>query len=209
MDNYIKKIEENLFTYIDKFNKPKILELGVQQGISTKKFLEICEKNDGELYSVDVDDCSEVSNNKRWKFIKSRDDDFEYIKSKIASELDVIFIDTLHEAAHVKKIIYGYYNLLKPGGYLFIDDISHLPYIGKNKKTDFYCEINNRETFNTILEIYYFNYENFSLNFSFESSGLAIIKKKNNLNIIKSKKLSSKEASIKNFIRKIWLNLKN
>ena len=37
MDNYIKKIEENLFTYIDKFNKPKILELGVQQGISTKR----------------------------------------------------------------------------------------------------------------------------------------------------------------------------
>ena len=36
------------------------------------------------------------------KFIQSRDDNFEYIKSMIPQKLDVIFIDTIHEAKHVK-----------------------------------------------------------------------------------------------------------
>ena len=34
---------------------------------------------------------------------KGRDDDFTFVKSQIPIELDVIFIDTLHEARHVKK----------------------------------------------------------------------------------------------------------
>ena len=68
---------------------------------------------------------------------------------------------------------------------MFIDDISHLPYLN-NKKTSFYCEINNRETFDEILKILYFNQDNFDLNFSFESSGLAIIKKNHQI-LIKQK----------------------
>ena len=176
MSNYITKIDNSLFPLIKDIQNINILELGVQKGRSTLRFLEICNKNNGKLYSVDIDDCSNVSNNFRWKFIKTRDDNFEYIKSLIPKELDVIFIDTLHEAKHVKKLIYNYYNFLKVGGYMFIDDISHLPYLD-DKKTSFYCEINNRETFDEILKILYFNQDNFNLNFSFESSGLAIIKK--------------------------------
>ena len=91
---------------------------------------------------------------------------------------------------------------MKLGGYIFIDDISHLPYLDK-KKTSFYCEINNKETFNEILKIYYFNQDNFNLNFSFESSGLAIIKKKNMENLNETKKIISRENSLKNIIRLI------
>ena len=209
MFNYREKIDNNLFSLIDKIDNPQILELGVQEGISTKKFLEICNKNKGNLYSVDIDDCSKVSSDPRWKFIKGRDDDFTFIKSQIPVKLDVIFIDTLHEARHVKKIFYNYYNNLKKDGFIFVDDISHLPYLKSDRKTDFYCEINNRETFKTILEIYYYNFEAFTLNFSFESSGLAIIRKKNNNTLINSKKLVSNEHSLKNFIRKLWLKIKN
>ena len=129
------------------------------------------------MYSVDIDDCSKVSNDMNWKFIQARDDNFQYIKSMIPKKLDVIFIDTIHEANHVNKLIYNYYGLLNVDGYIFIGDISHLPYLNE-KKTSFYCEINNKETFNEILKIYYFNQDNFQLSFSFESSGLAIIKKK-------------------------------
>ena len=68
----------------------------------------------------------------RWKFFQSRDDNFEFIKSQIPNKIDVLFIDTLHEASHVKKLIFAYYPLLNNGGYIFIDDISHLPYL-KNK----------------------------------------------------------------------------
>ncbi len=206
MSEYISKIENSLFPLIRNIKNLNILELGVQKGRSTLRFLEICAKNNGKLYSVDTDDCSNVSNDINWKFIQSRDDNFKYIKSFIPEKLDVIFIDTLHEAKHVKKLVYNYYNLLKPGGYIFVDDISHLPYLNK-KKTSFYCEINNKETFNEILKIYYFNQDNFHLDFSFESSGLAIIKKKNVQNLNEIKKMKSRENSIKNIIRLILKNI--
>ena len=74
--NYIKQI-------VEKIKFPRILELGVQKGNSTKMFLELCDKNDGYLMSVDIDDCSYVANNKRWEFIHSSDDNFNLINNKI------------------------------------------------------------------------------------------------------------------------------
>ena len=68
---------ENLISKIPKLN---ILELGVQKGNSTKMFLKFCNKNDGYLTSIDIDDCSNIVKNSRWTFIHSSDDNFEYIK---------------------------------------------------------------------------------------------------------------------------------
>ncbi len=208
MDDYNIKLDNFLFPIINKIDNPIFLELGVQKGRSTKKFLEICKKNNGKLFSVDIDDCSNVIEDKNWKFIHSSDDNFEYIKKIIPRELDVIFVDTVHEASHVEKIIYGYYDLLKEGGYIFVDDISHLPYLKNSTTNNFYCEINNKETFNKLLEIYFSNIDLIELNFSFKSSGLAIIKKKNLAPLNFLKKLKTREHSIKNIIRKIWIRLK-
>ena len=80
MDDYISKIEKNIFEKIKEFKNPIILELGVQNGTSTKKFIDICNNQNGYLYSVDIEDCSSVSSDKNWTFIKSRDDNFELIK---------------------------------------------------------------------------------------------------------------------------------
>lgn len=204
MSEYLEKLNKYLFPLISKINNPNILELGVQNGISTLKFLELCNQNNGYLFSVDINDCSNVSKDKKWKFIQSRDDNFLLVKSLIPKEIDIIFIDTLHEAEHVKKIIYNYYSHLKVGGYIFVDDISHLPYID-NKKSSFYCEINNRETFNKLVDIYYFNKNNFQLSFNFFSSGLAIIKKVSNDNLNQSFKVKSRQFSIKNLFRKVWI----
>ena len=52
LDYIIKKIK-----HIDKI---QILELGVQYGFSTKKFIELCNSNNGFLTSVDIKDCSDV-----------------------------------------------------------------------------------------------------------------------------------------------------
>ena len=202
MDDYTNKIDRNLFDLIQNIENLTILELGVQNGLSTKKFLDICNKNNGFLYSVDIDDCSKVSDNKRWTFIKSRDDNFDLIKSKIPNEIDILYIDSLHEADHVSKIIYGYYDLIKSGGFIFIDDISHLPYVKNGIRNNFYCEINNQETFNILLEIYFSNHDKIDLNFSFISSGLAIIKKRNNQILDEKIKVKSREFSLKNIIRK-------
>ena len=208
MDYYNYKLDNYLFPLIKEINNPIILELGVQRGTSTKKFLDICNKNNGKLFSVDIDDCSKVSDDKNWNFFHSRDDNFEFIKSKIPNKIDVLFIDTLHEAEHVKKLIYGYYPLLKKNGYLFIDDVSHLPYLKNMPRNNFYCEVNNKETFDLLLAIYSENYEKFDLNFSFSSSGLAIIQKKNESNLIQPHNLSLRENSIKNIVRKIWGKIK-
>ena len=177
--------------------------MGVQKGTSTNIFLEICDKNDGYLTSVDIDDCSEVSDNRRWKFIKTRDDNFNLIKSQFSDKIDVIYLDTLHEADHVEKIFYEYYEMLDNGGYFFIDDISNLPYLQNKPRNNFYCEINNKETFDRIIKIYNSNTENFDLNFSFVSSGLAIIKKKNISNLNKAKSIKKRNITIRNLYRKI------
>ena len=208
MDTFNYKLDNFLFPYLDQIKEPIILELGVQKGRSTKKFLELCNKNNGQLFSVDLDDCSNVSDDKRWKFFQTRDDNFEFIKSQIPNKIDVLFIDTLHEANHVKKLFYEYYPLLNSGGYIFIDDISHLPYLKNKDRNNFYCEINNKETFETILSVYSENYENFELNFSFFSSGLAIIKKLNQNTLNSSNKLSLRDHAVKNYFRLIWKKIR-
>ena len=174
------KLNTYLYDKIKNINNVKILEFGVREGVSTKLFVSLAEKNNGKVFSVDLDDYSNLINSNTWNFIHSRDDNFELIKSKIDNEFDVILLDSQHEANHVKNIIYNYYDLLKKGGYFFIDDISWLPYLKNSYRDNFWCEINNKETFNIILDIYSDNTSNFDLEYSFISSGFALLKKTNN-----------------------------
>mgnify|MGYP001295433211 FL=1 len=207
MDDFTNKIKKIIIPRIENIKNPKILEFGVQKGRSTIEFLKYCEKNDGHLYSFDIEDCSKVSQSKNWSFHQSRDDNFEFIKKIIPENIDLIFLDTIHEADHVKKIFYEYFDRLKINGFFIIDDISHLPYTKTNIRDNFYCEINNKETFDKILEIYNNNQDNFDLEFSFISSGLAIITKKQN-DINKIKPIILRENRIKNILRKIWKKIK-
>jgi predicted O-methyltransferase YrrM len=194
--NYIKQITEKI-----KF--PRILELGVQRGNSTKMFLELCEKNDGYLTSIDIDNCSHVANNKRWTFIQSSDDNFNLINKKILKKLDIIFIDSLHEPNHVKKIFYNYYKFLKIKGVCIIDDISWLPFTKGNINDNNFIERINRLTFDKILNIYNSNTENFNLDFHFEGAGLAIITKLNE-ELHPEKKIINRSYTIKNLLKKIY-----
>jgi len=149
-----------------------------------------------------------VSNNKNWEFYQTRDDNFEFIKSKIPKKIDVLFIDSLHEANHVERLIKNYYSLIKSDGYIFIDDISHLPYLTNKNRNNFYCEINNKETFELLLSVYSENMNNFDLSFSFISSGLAIIKKKNDNELMNYKELEERSYNFKNILRKLWKKMK-
>ena len=204
MSDFNYKLDNFLFPIIKGINNPIILELGVQKGRSTKKFLDICKKNNGKLFSIDIDDCSNIINDKTWNFYQTRDDNFDYIKSKIPEKIDILFIDTLHEANHVKKLINEYYPIIKKNGFIFIDDISHLPYLKNKDRDNFYCEINNKETFDLLISIYSENTENFDLSFSFVSSGLAIIKKKNDSELIDCRKLNERGMTTKNILRRLW-----
>ena len=203
---YVPKYEDKVQYIVNLVNNIKninILELGVREGISTNFFLEVCKKNQGNLTSIDIDDCSKVSNDKNWTFIHSSDDNFEFIDRKIRKDLDLIYIDSYHEAQHVEKVFYHYYDFLKIGGFCVIDDISWLPYCEKEYRDNEFSEITNKSIFNKILEIYNQNKEKFSLEFYFEGSGLAIIKKKSTL-LNNSKKIVSREMNVKNLIKRFF-----
>ena len=201
MKSYEYKLQKFLSTELINIEKPKIVEFGVREGRSTKIFLDYCDKYDGNLYSIDIDDYSHLFSNEKWTFIKSRDDNFEYLKNVLPERFDFIYLDSLHEAHHVEKIFYHYFKNLKLNGIFFIDDISWLPYLKNNERNNFYCEINNKETFDRLIKIYNSNNENFDIFFTFISSGMCkIVKKKENLN--KPKKIFSRVYSLRNIMRK-------
>ena len=200
---YVPKYENKIQYIVNLIKDIKnisILELGVREGISTKSFLEVCKKNNGKLISIDIEDCSSVSTDPNWKFIHSSDDNFEILDEQISKNLDFIYIDSYHEPSHVKKVFYHYYDFLKIDGICVIDDVSWLPYCKKEYRDNEFSEMINRSVFNKILEIYNQNKDKFSLEFYFEGSGLAIIKKKN-IDLNKSKKIVSRELSIKNRLK--------
>ena len=203
VDDYFIKLEESTLEYLNGVIEPVILEFGVRHGISTGFFLNICEKNNGFLYSVDIDDTSKKFNSEKWKFIHGRDDNFKLVESCIPKKIDLIYIDSFHDAEHVAKIFFHYYPFLKDNGCLIIDDVSWLPYSKKNERDNFNSEINNHETFHKILDIYNNNTKNFDLTFNFKSSGMAKIIKKNDNNLLISKKVLIRKFTFKNFIRKI------
>ena len=189
---------------IKHFQNIKILELGVKEGTSTKKFIELCNLNNGFLTSIDINDCSNVVKSDRWKFIHSSDDNFENIDKNIPKNLDFIFIDSLHEPNHIEKVFYHYYKFLKKKGICIIDDISWLPYSKNENSDNEFTENINRSTFKKILEIYNQNKENFYLDFFFKDSGYGIITKINEKPLNKSIKIPSREFALKNFLRKIF-----
>ena len=199
-----KKFENFIFNKIQNLKNPKILEFGVQRGYSTKRFLNLINRKGGQLISVDIDDCSGVSKNKKWKFIQSRDDNFKLITKNMPKKVDVIFLDSLHEAKHVKKIIYYYYKYLSKNGFFFIDDICWLPYVKNSWRQNSYAEKNNYETFQLLLKIFHANYKNFDLDFTFVQSGYALIKKLNDNKILSPKKIPLKKYRAKYFVKKIF-----
>lgn len=105
-----------------------------EKAISTELFLEYSKNSECKIFSIDNVDYSKKFQNSNWTFIHSRDDNFNFIKKIIPSELGLILLDTVHEANHVKNIIFNYYERLKLNCCFFIDDINWMPYLKSSKK---------------------------------------------------------------------------
>jgi predicted O-methyltransferase YrrM len=202
----ILKIEKlnYIFRNIKNIKNINVLEFGVKEGYSTLMFLKVVDKNKGSLLSVDINKSLNTFNSKRWKFIQTRDDNFFIIKKYIKKSLDVIYIDSYHEPNHIKKIFYYYYKYLKPGGFIFLDDISWLPYVKTSYLKNNFSEIINRDTFDKLLEIYNENQSNLRLEFNFDSTGTAKFTKLNNKELNEPKMIYNSYFGIKNTIRKIF-----
>lgn len=203
-----KKFFEFFYYELTKIKKPKIVEFGVRHGVSTSLFLDLCEQNDGELYSVDINDYAYKFSSKRWHFFNSTDDNFKFLKKNLPNEIDIIFLDTIHKADHVLKILKNYFDILKLDGYFIIDDTSWIPYIKNNNHDHFYKEVNNKETFDSLLQLYSLNDKIIDIRFNFTDTGSAIIKKIKNENLVFNKKNLSRQNSLKNYLRIILKSLK-
>ena len=200
--NSVKEKLDIIKEHILDIHKINILELGVRKGNSTKMFLDVCERNDGHLTSIDIEDCSKVANNKRWNFIHSSDSNFDFVNKFISnSKFDVLYIDSLHEPNHIRKVFYHYFNFLKLNGIIFLDDVVWLPYTKNAVRDNDFVERINRHTFEKLIEIYSANVNNLTLNIDFTGSGLAILKKKGS-NLNTEKKIKNRLFSIKNIIKK-------
>ena len=203
-NDYYRKLIEFVVPEIKDIKNLDVLEFGVRKGISTSIFLDICKEQNGKLYSNDVDDYKSLYSDEAWKFIHCRDDNYPEIEKFIPKKLDLVYLDSYHEPNHVEKIFRYYYPKIKTGGFYIIDDICWLPYVKNEYRDNEFSEYINRSTFTKILEIYNNNKENFLLEFFFKDSGYAIITKKNDKLLNKSKKIQSREYGLKNLFRKIY-----
>ena len=201
------KVSNFIYEDIKNIKNPKILEFGVRKGHSTKFFLELCKKNNGKCISVDMDDYSNLFNDENWTFIHSKDDNFSFIKNQIPKQFDIIFLDSLHEAQHVEKIFYNYFDMLKKNGLFIIDDISWVPYLKNSWRDNFTVETENRKTFELLIDIFLTTQSNITLDFKFDTSGLAKIKKISNETLNKKKHIQSRIYSFKNFLKQIKIKI--
>ena len=69
-DLYQKKI---IYDYLSSINKPIILEFGVNTGASSSIFTYVAEKNNGKVYSIDIQDCKDVIASDNWFFLQTKD----------------------------------------------------------------------------------------------------------------------------------------
>lgn len=163
-----------------RYSDAAFLELGVASGNSTRILLSACSKTNSKLVSVDILDCSKVLNDKNWNFILSNSTDKDYILKNapiLKNGIDLIYIDSLHTAEHVKKELYTYFPLMNRYSKIFLDDIDSFPYMRGNRKDNKTIEIANNEIYRLIREVFYMNMNQLELNMIHGSTGLAELTK--------------------------------
>ena len=195
-------IKDNL----KQINNPIIFELGVNRGGSTKFFLKHVEENTGKVYSVDIKDCSSVSNSKKWNFLISNDLRYNFIVSKfpeiLEKGIDVLFIDSYHDPSHVRILLEKWSTLVNINGIIILDDTESLPY---KLKRSFIFSVINDAVDNVIKNFYYSNHDQYEYTKHYMGAGLSLLQKKSN----KGTALSKKKIWKYNFvISKFYILLK-
>ncbi len=164
-------------------NNPRILELGVERGSSTKAFTWFVEKVNGKVFSVDINDCSKVVQSSNWKFLKSNDLDRDYILKNFdeikEKGADLIYIDSYHENFHVTKLLNLWFKYLKKDGAIFIDDTDSFPF---RKKKDTWNSIVYDLIDDAAKEFYYKNTDKiiYTKYMNFPENGLVKLYKTSN-----------------------------
>ncbi len=174
---YISKLSE--------FKRPRILELGVNRGGSTRNFLNHITQNEGELFSIDIKDCSQIIKEDRfkevnineWNFLQSNDLNIDYIIKNfpaLSQGIDILFIDSYHDQTHVRKILEKWFRYVKKNGYIFFDDTESVLY---RKTKNFSLSVNNDAIDKFIYNFYCNNIDQLNYVKYFKGSGISEFKK--------------------------------
>ena len=190
---------------------PLVLEFGVNNGQSTKIFLNaIDDKKNSKLISIDIEKYDEVSSSKKWEFVQQDSSDVDRlikIKPEIKKGIDILYVDSLHTADHVKKEIYGYFKFLNNNSLIFFDDIDSGPYMKNRRKDSAGTEINNRKIYKLLEAIFFSNMDKLDFEILRGSTGLAIFKKRAKIGEILNEPLYIPERNSKIYsflIKKIF-----
>jgi len=176
------------YYYLSKLNnlqKPTILELGVNNGWSTINFLKHITQFGGELFSIDIKDCSKTINNKvtseinlvNWNFLQSNDLNIKYILKnfpKLNEGIDLLFVDSYHDETHVKKILETWFLYVKKNGFIYFDDTESILY---RKKKNFTLSVCNDSIDKYVYNFYCNNLEQIDYIKYFKGSGMSEFKK--------------------------------
>ncbi|MDO8288771.1 MAG: class I SAM-dependent methyltransferase [Parvibaculum sp.] len=158
------------------------LELGTDRGQGSRAMLAACEKNGASLVSIDIRDCSGAVTSDRWTFVQASSTDRDYIVTQapaLLGGIDLVYVDSLHTPEHVEKEVYAWFDLLKPGGVMFFDDIDSGPYLPAARKDNAMMEIANARIRRKIEDIFYANVDVMDLSMIYGSTGLGVIRKRN------------------------------
>jgi hypothetical protein len=107
-----------------------VLELGVRGGISTSALLAGVEQRGGKVWSVDVDpSCSTAyAAHPLWHFVCSDSrDPAPLAVAGLPSEIDVLFVDTLHKYEHVRDELAVWGPRVSRSGIVLMHDTDTFP----------------------------------------------------------------------------------
>jgi hypothetical protein len=109
-----------------------VLELGVRGGSSTVALLAGLEERGGVLWSVDVDPASAAvfPDHAQWRFVLADSrDERTVVGAGLPTELDVLFIDTLHTYEQVRDELAVWGDRVVAGGVILFHDTDSYPSI--------------------------------------------------------------------------------
>ena len=191
LNNHLSKLDESRFVaqQLLRLHKevklkvdPLVVELGVDKGQSTKVFLNAIEdKSNAKLISIDIKNCSDAVDAENWEFVQQDSADIESLliaKPIIKNGIDILYIDSLHTAKHVQKEIYNFFEYLKEGAYIFLDDIDSGPYMFKQRKDSVGIEIANRKIYKLLEATFRANVDKLDFEIMRGSTGLGVMRKR-------------------------------
>lgn len=179
-DKQVKRKMKILYDTASAYNNPTIVELGTDRGLSATMFLQACKQNDGRLVSVDIRDCSHVSDDERFHFVQSDStavDDIIRRKSFLKDGIDVLYVDSLHERQHVEREVANWWPYLKAGSTVIFDDVDPHVYRPGQRKDNAGSERNWQQIYDFVTELFWANVDDLEFTVHFGSTGLAIISK--------------------------------